>query len=301
MGDWFTWKEFKDEVKGQRPLDKSRLIQGDDGTYLDRLIRRGVADLQFFIPVFRLGQETLYYPSDFVSEGHASRGVLPPGAALRDVWLFDVERGCRHPVSVFPWERRFELTRAKCSWLMPNGWIAIDPQAYTFYLWPEVKAGWLLSLFWDGQKDAWQDEEATPFTQDAAEAVADYVGGTIAKEIDRDIQAHLSYFRNDALNPGSYMVKRRNLYLTAKERGWVKSPGIANSIEQYICLMSQQQPCSTATATAPSTQQQQFYVSDGDPNGVINSGGTLPCQCWDRVNKITWVKDDGINSNTGWH
>lgn len=301
MVDWLTWKEFKDEVKAQRPLDKSRLIQGDDGLYLDRLIRRGVADLQQFIPALRTGQETIYLPSDFVIEGNASRGVLPPGAEVRDVWLYNTESQSRHPICEYPWERRFDLTRTHCDMILRNGYITVDPYAYTFYVFPEVQEGWILSMFWDGQKDAWRDEEATPLTQGAAEAVADYVGGTIAKEINNDVTMHLAYFRNDPNNPGSYLLKRRNLYLTAKDRARIKSPPVAESINRYLCLMHQQRTCTNTSSASSAQVQQQFFVSDGDPNGMISSGGTLPCQCWDRVNRQVWIKDDGINSNTGWH
>jgi hypothetical protein len=52
---------------------------------------------------------------------------------------------------------------------------------------------------------------------------------------------------------------------------------------------------------AGSAGQQQFFSHAGDPNGAVLVTGPLPCQCWDSVNNQTWVKDDGIVSNTGWH
>lgn len=48
------------------------------------------------------------------------------------------------------------------------------------------------------------------------------------------------------------------------------------------------------------TNWQQFYTSAGDPNGVTTHG-TLPAQCWDTVNQLTWVWDGGEIGNTGWH
>jgi hypothetical protein len=74
--------------------------------------------------------------------------------------------------------------------------IAIDPLGYTFFVYPEVTEGWVLSLTWDGLKLDFQDGEETPFTEEAAGAVAEYVKAKIAREVDRDIGLHDSYMRS---------------------------------------------------------------------------------------------------------
>jgi len=45
---------------------------------------------------------------------------------------------------------------------------------------------------------------------------------------------------------------------------------------------------------------QQVYQSAGNPNGVVLVNTTKPCMCIDTVNMVTWLKTDGIISNTGW-
>jgi tartrate-resistant acid phosphatase type 5 len=44
---------------------------------------------------------------------------------------------------------------------------------------------------------------------------------------------------------------------------------------------------------------QHVFQSNGDPNGVVEGPGLA--YCWDIVNSIVWVKDDGITSKYGWH
>lgn len=255
MGDYYTWAEFRAEVLELLPLDKDRLGVQDtvnpDGSvtpgFLTRTLRHGVLDLQHFIPAFRKMHESIYLPSDFVREGGedptafspsriievghgdderdmrppaASRAVLPPNASVQDVWLFDTSRNRRRAVVDFPWARRFELVNGRVPLNDGKGRIAIDPEGYTFYLYPVVEDGWLVSLWWNGVKLDWKDEEQTPFARetDAADCIADYVKGVFAREIERDLQMWASYFRQDHLNPGSYMLKRRKLFINAKER-----------------------------------------------------------------------------------
>lgn len=46
---------------------------------------------------------------------------------------------------------------------------------------------------------------------------------------------------------------------------------------------------------------QQFFVWPGDPNGHVTTYSTAGAFCIDTVNNITWIKSDGVISNTGWH
>jgi hypothetical protein len=221
MGDWFTWSEFKGEVLGLLPLDKSRLIQGDDGTYLDRLIKLGVMDLQQHIPAYQKFHEAIYHPTDFTLDGKASLSVLPPNGKVRELWLYKNNSDTRHPVIAFDWEKRFELVSGLAHVLDNQGRVAIREDGYQFYIYPAVTDDWLLSMFWDGFKTDFDDNEQTQFASNdpgPAAAVADYVRGTLAKEIERDLVTYEAYFRMSPGNPGSYIHKRKNLYLNAKER-----------------------------------------------------------------------------------
>ncbi len=222
MPDYLTWQAFKDEVLALMPMEKSRIIAGDDGTLLTRLTRQAVIDLQDFIPVYRKQHETLYQPFDFVTEGVASRAVMPPFAQFRDAWLVNSETGVRYPLKEMDWEQRFEMTTGRVDLLDSNGLICIDRAAYTFYVYPEVTDGLVFSVFWDGLKSEFDDAEEVPFCEGAVEAAADFVKGKLARDIEHDTTLYESYFRNHSLNPGSYILKRRNLWLTAKERTRLK-------------------------------------------------------------------------------
>jgi len=225
--DWKSWGEFKSAVRNLLPLDKNRLGLQDktdeDGKlvpgYISLMIRQGVIDLQRFIPAFRKNHETLYYPADFAADGAASRGVLPPFAQVTDAYLWNNEDSTRYPLNPFPWDLRHELTSGQCALIDNNGKLCIEPDAYKFYVYPKVEGQWILSLNWDALLDSgkseFADDELVPFPEDAEFAVAEFVKGHIRREVDRDMQAFSSYFHP---RTGTYMVARRNLSLTVKER-----------------------------------------------------------------------------------
>ncbi len=44
----------------------------------------------------------------------------------------------------------------------------------------------------------------------------------------------------------------------------------------------------------------QFYISHGDPNGVVSVPNIAPAICCDPQAEVVYIKSDGIESNTGW-
>jgi hypothetical protein len=212
MNDGFyKWAEFVSECKALMPVEANRLVQGDDGSYFNRLIKLAVLDLQKYVRAYTLNHETVYCPTDFVREGAAGRGVLPPNGRARDMWLFDVKYSVRYPVTEVSWEERFELVNGRVNVKDNNGRAAIDLQGYTFYIYPVVESGWLLSLWWDGLKTEFQDSEETPFDTLALAAAADYVRSELALPVYGDVGMRNAYLQ-------TYQVKRRDCYLNAKER-----------------------------------------------------------------------------------
>jgi len=218
-----NWLDFKNAVKELLTVDKNR--QGM-GTYIDTIIRVAVVDLQNNIPAFRVNHETLYLPGDFVQEGAAGRAVLPPQAALRDCFMskvFTDGSSERHPVNQYPWDDRFALVHGTAAVNDSAGLICIDPNSYTFYAYPYMVTGWILSVFWDGQKLDFQDAEETPFTENETFCVSLYVKAMIAREVNRDMDAFAAYMGKggDPIQspPGTYIGERRKLMLAANERG----------------------------------------------------------------------------------
>ena len=212
---WFTWSEFKEEVLKLLPVDRRRVgpgMQDEDGQegFLTAKIKQGCIDIQQFVPRYRANNESIYLPEDLVVEGAASRGVLPQQALIRDVWFWAVAKTTRYPVVDFPYDRRFELVNGLETLPDNQGRIAKDPSAYTFYLYPEVKDDNAISIFWDGIKTDYGDDEHVPFDLQAAGAVAAYVKGHIMRDIEKDNAGYATYFHPQN---GSYIIARTNLYL----------------------------------------------------------------------------------------
>ncbi len=220
--DYYTWSEFKSAVREMLPLDKNRHgLQDKDGApgFISLMTRQAVIDLQRFIPEMRKNHETLYYPADFVIEGSASRGVLPPFAEVVDAYLVNNETQSRYPLVWFPWEARHELTSGLLGITDNNGRVCVEPDANKFYVYPVVEGQWIVSLNWnallDNGKSDFSDSELVPFPEDAVMTVAEFVKGRIQREVNNDLNAFNTYFHPRV---GTYSVARRNLALTAKER-----------------------------------------------------------------------------------
>lgn len=220
------WSLFKTTVKDLLLVDKNR--QGATG-FIDTQIQMAVIDLQEMIPQLRIGNETLYLPGDFAQEGSADRAVLPPNCYPREAYLvkcFDDGHADRHPCDQIDYQKRFELVEGVYPVNDNRGVIAIDPQSYTFYAYPHLTDGWLLSLFWDGQKYDFLDDEQVPFELDVANAVSLYVKAMLQKHVQKDGEQYdLFMGRSPAPEhspPGTYLGERRKLHRKLYEMGALK-------------------------------------------------------------------------------
>ena len=246
--DYLTWLEWTNSVLELLPQDRQRIglmstaSDGDYVGYIPKLIRQAVLDLQDFIPAYRKQHETIYYPEDFVADGAASVGTLPPQANLKEAWLWNVNRAQRFAVYRLDWSKRFELTEQHDFNQFLNGTdyivlaeasfeanrilgimgsdagrkhialMAVDRAAHRFYIHPSIMPGWILSIVWEGRKLEWRKGEMVPFGEEEAEAVSARVRAKIAMEVDRDSKRHDDFMRD-------YTVKRTNLFTARKEAG----------------------------------------------------------------------------------
>jgi hypothetical protein len=245
-GLW-TWAQFNAQVDTLCPLECKRIFgqMNPDGSsaYYRGHIRQAVLDLSNYIPEFNRNHETLYYNQDFVADGQAHVGALPPLSKLTGAWLYSQDRQRRFPVVEIAWERRFSLamngggdkldhgctvmTAASLGAMemmdavvksLPGqhvGVIALSPKHEQFYVFPKIDGEWVLSLFWDGQKLDYREAELVPFEEEAAFAVALWVQGQFASYIDHD-------YARAAACLQQYNLKRNNLYLRTKEKGALK-------------------------------------------------------------------------------
>jgi hypothetical protein len=244
-GDCWTWAQFNAFVDSLCPLESKRIFgqMNADGSsvYYRRAIRQAALDLANFIPEFCKNHETLYYNQDFAEDSEASVGALPPLAAVESAWYCNMDRLQRFPVMQVPWERRFELTEKRRDpfnyrseffvatatsiaageiiallngQTRPQriGLMAVSPKHDQFYLFPKIKCEWIFSLFWDGQKLDYRDDEHVPFEEEAAQAVAWWVQAQFANYIERDAQRGQVFMLQ-------YTNKRSNIYTRTKEKG----------------------------------------------------------------------------------
>lgn len=216
----YTWSQFVAGVVALLPVESQRI--GPVQPYIQLLIRQGVIECEQMVPWLRAGHEYLYQASDFVGEGWASRAALPPQARIKDAFLVEYDRGCdakaqqrnncqRFPLTDWPWEQRMALINAGVATNNGVGRICFDAQAETFYVYPNVRDCQNVSLFCDGLKINFQDNEMTPFDEQMTLVIADYVKSKTSREIDKDIPLGESY-------AASYKTGRRLMFLNLKDR-----------------------------------------------------------------------------------
>lgn len=305
--DWLTWSAFLERVKTFMPLVRNRLgLQDVDGQpgYISSMIKLAVLDLQEYIAAYRVAHETLYYPDDFVTEGTASIGVLPPGAILRELWFFNLEKGVRYGMAREDWLARFKMVNQVTNLYDNQGRFAVDPAGYKFMIYPRSLGSLLVSVQWDGKKQDFKDDELVPFTLETAIAVADFVKSKVAREFEKDLKSADSFM-------GDYLLKRRQLFVGERERVWMRgaasTPAKANA-----SYPEPENPIASGSSGTESTSSggssgggsggggtavtaQEVFRYDGDPEGQITPE-VDQAVCIDTLNNVTWYWYD----NT-WH
>lgn len=181
-------------------------------TRIDSLIRQGVIDIQHHVPMYRNGHETIYESTDVLEDGSASRGELPDQCIVHSAhFIKECDEGCKKvPLSNYDWNRRFSLTRGTQALNAGHGFIAIDPQCSTFYVYPKIEDDIKLLVTWTGTKLDFADGDTVPFDEPMAFAVAEYVKAFIGPR--NELQ---TYFHPTA---GTYTRLRRNLILESRDR-----------------------------------------------------------------------------------
>lgn len=221
----YTWKEFKELVRTLLTTDKDRLGLQDSTDaqgrvvpgYISRLIGQAVLDLQEYIVGLRAGHEDTLQVSDFVPEGKASVGVVPAFGRIREATLIiPSETGSlEYPLKDYPWDLRQELLTGQVDLFDNNGRISISPDGASFLVYPALADGQTARLSWDGKKSDFADTDLVPFPEEAALAVAEFVKGFVAREVDNDLAKFATYFH---AREGTYTKARKKLYLGFTER-----------------------------------------------------------------------------------
>jgi len=217
--DRLTWSELVAGVTSLLGQHRNRRgVESDTAA----LIRQAVIDIQNAIPGYRVRHESIYLPTDFVDHSFASIGVLPPCAVVQDMWFLKkvadtYDEVNRWPMDVqLPWQDRYMLFAGDYNVDAGHAVVAIDNGAYQFVVYPLVEADCYVSVFWDGLKLSFKDDEETPFDEPVFMAVAEFVRAYLTRDIDHDLAGYNSMFQ-------SYLRYRSNLYVNWTERKRIAS------------------------------------------------------------------------------
>lgn len=189
MSDFST---FRTNVRTLLTVDKDRLGISETDGFIDKMIRQALIEVQTYVPKYQIGHETVYGPDDLVVEGSASIGTMPDQAKVTSVGLSQVGQPCtRQPLDAYDWNCRFDLTCGGCSYA-----VTIDPHAKKFYVSPKVTDGYQVSMFWDGMKFDFANDDEVPFDEAVEMVVADYVTAKIERRVNKDLAMHESYMKS---------------------------------------------------------------------------------------------------------
>jgi hypothetical protein len=209
------WSEFNTAVRNFLPAHGRR--QGIQ-TFIDTLIKAGVADVQQSVEFYQTGHQDIIGPDLVTTDGYASIGDLPAGQiqtarmAKYDPEAELLRRGIYLGLKQIGWENNLRMRGGELAAYV--GRIAIDRVNRKYCVVPAINANSRLVLEWNGVKRDFGNDDETPFDDDVAEAVADFVLSRVSRQIDRDLNLANSY-------AGSYVLKKRKLVSEALERSRV--------------------------------------------------------------------------------
>jgi tartrate-resistant acid phosphatase type 5 len=209
------WSDFVAGVLLDLPVDNERIgIATGNVNYVSQQILHAVRDIQELVPFYRSGHETIYGPDDLVLEGVSSVGSLPQTDQCRPLDAYYKKTGTQcvsQPLTTYSWGNRYDLVCGNPRVTNCQFFIAIDPWAKQFMTFPSVTTQHQVSLFWEGIKTSFEDDEETPFDLGVIEAVGLFVKSKIARLVDHDLNESMNYM-------GEYSRKRALLYSASRDR-----------------------------------------------------------------------------------
>lgn len=261
-------------------------------TRIDKYIRDGVRTLQEHVEFYRFGHETNYEVGDLTAFGEASLGILPEGAQVRDVAFINTENdSIRKPVLPWPWDNRSDLVMGAPRIKGKGAFqIVITPQpvavedgtyAHQFVVWPGIIDGYYLAIAWDGIRNDFADGDVTPFDEQLADACASYVQWQRGNNAEKD----------------NFGMKQRALYRSARERTGYRNQ--AASPQPYADgAITTTTGGTPSSIPAPAGCHAGLRETSGNPEGVLT--GCPPDLAYDPATMIMYIKQSGVNTNTGW-
>lgn len=269
------WSDFRGAVLVDLPVDNDRInVATGNPNYLDHQLLYGVIQIQQLIPFYRGPHETVYGPNDLVLDSLASVGSLPQGQQCRplDAYFKRTGKQCvSQPLQPYPWSQRYDLVCGNpritnCQFLM-----AIDPWGQQFTVFPSVGERHQISMFWEGVKTSFADDDDTPFDMDVVEAIGLFVKAKIARLVDHDLAEHASYMTE-------YGRRRALLFADAVSRHRLNllddSPNASNKCSNSLstcCRDGSSGTCFDPNHPMEDTTEFCAFGDSGEPSTIANT------------------------------
>ena len=147
-------------------------------------------------------------------------GVAPPSGdrnyRLRDgkgLQIFNSDTGLWHTILSTGTPAQLGQDLGESFQSAESCYVAINPTRSSLLIYPTPAAWHSARFVWDGNKSNFADTDPVPFPEEAALAVAEFVKGYIAREVDGDIAKLQTYFHP---REGSYIKARTKLFLSSR-------------------------------------------------------------------------------------
>jgi hypothetical protein len=269
------WSEFVGTVLIDLPVDNERInVATGNPNYLGQQLVYSVVQIQQIIPFYRGGHETVYGANDLVLDGLASVGSFPQGQQCRplDAYYKRVGQQCvSQPLNIYPWGNRYDLVCGNPRIINAQFLMAIDPWGQQFTIFPSVGERHQISLFWEGVKTSFDDNDEVPFDLGVAEAVGLFVKAKIARLVDHDLAEHGSYM-------AEYVRRRALLFADSMERKRlsldVDSPNQANKCANSLstcCRDGSGGGCPNPSQPNEDTTEFCAFGDSGEPATILNT------------------------------
>jgi len=210
-----TWTTFLTVVDDNLSVDADRLTEGNEKL---AWAKSCLTEMQELLPVLRVGHQTIYQANDLAIDGLCSRFVLPPGsvtgikiirAEMKDDGLTITE--ARHATTVLPFEDLDKMRHGQLDVSHGNGYVCVDPERYTAWVYPSIDADMMVHVWWNGVKSDYAGGDQVPYTRMVAEAVAFFVRAEMRRGNEEEIGLFNSYL-------GSYRRKRLAIHRLQQEK-----------------------------------------------------------------------------------
>ena len=206
------WSAFKTYVLRFLPVESQRI--GIEH-FRDQQLRAGVIDLQSLIPALQVGHTTSVAAPGFTVDGVLAGTCAAPDGVVRKIWLVsdvaDTDRpgsSNRKAYTSGSWAERQNLVLGLDTTI--GRWL-LSPDQQTILLSPVPDDDHHVEIEWDGIKRTFGESDPTPFNEEMAEAVAEFVKAKIVQHVERDMATAATHFQE-------YARLRRRIHADIKQK-----------------------------------------------------------------------------------